>query len=77
MPSESICGSIAEMLIQLGRNLGLSVVAEGVEDPRQTQILHTLDGPTAQNFSSRALSPPALYEWLAESTPARIDWEYR
>ena len=57
--------SIAEMVIQLGRNLGLSVIAEGVEDKRQAQILSTLGCPLAQGFLfSRPLSPQALREWL-------------
>ena len=57
--------SIAEMVIQLGRNLGLSVIAEGVEDERQAQILSTLGCPLAQGYLfSRPLSPAALREWL-------------
>lgn len=65
--------SIAEMVIQLGRNLGLSVVAEGVEDERQAQILQALGCPMAQGFLfARPMSPPALYDWLTESTPAHI-----
>ena len=55
--------SIAEMVIQLGRNLGLSVIAEGVEDERQAQILRELGCPLAQGFLySRPLSPEALLE---------------
>jgi predicted signal transduction protein with EAL and GGDEF domain len=45
--------SIAEMVIQLGRNLGLSVIAEGVEDERQAQILHALGCPLAQGYPVR------------------------
>ncbi|GAB3386883.1 GGDEF/EAL domain-containing response regulator [Massilia agri] len=57
--------SIAEMVIQLGRNLGLSVIAEGVEDERQAHILRSLGCPLAQGFLfSRPLSPEALLEWL-------------
>jgi EAL domain-containing protein (putative c-di-GMP-specific phosphodiesterase class I) len=57
--------SIAEMVIQLGRNLGLSVIAEGVEDERQAQILHALGCPLAQGYLfSRPLSPEALLDWL-------------
>jgi diguanylate cyclase (GGDEF)-like protein len=57
--------SIAEMVIQLGRNLGLSVIAEGVEDQRQAQILQALGCPLAQGFLfSRPLSPEQLLEWL-------------
>ena len=64
--------SIAEMVIQLGRNLGLSVVAEGVEDERQAQLLRALGCPMAQGFLfARPMSPPALYDWLREHSPAR------
>lgn len=57
--------SIAAMVIQLGRNLGLSVIAEGVEDERQAQILHALGCPLAQGYLfSRPQSPQALLEWL-------------
>ena len=59
--------SIAEMVIQLGRNLGLSVIAEGVEDERQAHILRSLGCPLAQGFLfSRPLTPEALMEWLGK-----------
>jgi diguanylate cyclase (GGDEF)-like protein len=57
--------SIAEMVIELGRNLGLSIIAEGVEDERQAQILQALGCPLAQGFLfARPLAPEALIEWL-------------
>jgi EAL domain-containing protein (putative c-di-GMP-specific phosphodiesterase class I) len=57
--------SIAAMIVQLGRNLGLSVIAEGVEDERQAQILYSLGCPLAQGYLfSRPLSPQGLLEWL-------------
>ena len=57
--------SIAEMVVQLGRNLGLSVVAEGVEDERQAQKLQELGCPLAQGFLfARPMAVPALYDWL-------------
>ncbi|MBD8542796.1 EAL domain-containing protein [Oxalobacteraceae sp. CFBP 8761] len=61
--------SIAQMVVQLGRNLGLSVIAEGVEDERQAQILRELGCPLAQGFLySRPLSPEALLAWLADES---------
>jgi diguanylate cyclase (GGDEF)-like protein len=58
--------SIAGMIIQLGRNLGLSIIAEGVEDERQAQILHALGCPLAQGYLfSRPLSPEGLLAWLS------------
>jgi diguanylate cyclase (GGDEF)-like protein len=58
--------SIAEMVIQLGRNLGLSIIAEGVEDERQAQILGALGCTLAQGFLyARPLPPAELLSWLA------------
>ncbi|MGK5019759.1 GGDEF/EAL domain-containing response regulator [Janthinobacterium sp. LB2P10] len=57
--------SIAEMVIQLGRNLGLGVIAEGVEDERQAQILQALGCPMAQGFLfARPMTARALEAWL-------------
>ncbi|CDG82890.1 EAL domain-containing response regulator [Janthinobacterium agaricidamnosum] len=57
--------SIAEMVIQLGRNLGLSIIAEGVEDERQAQILQSLGCPLAQGFLfARPMTAGALHAWL-------------
>ncbi len=61
--------SIAEMVIQLGRNLGLSVIAEGVEDERQAQILQALGCPLAQGFLfARPMASTVLTDWL-NNTP--------
>ena len=63
--------SIAEMVIQLGRNLGLIVVAEGVEDERQAQILQALGCPLAQGFLfARPMPAQELYSWLGKRTDA-------
>ena len=60
--------SIAEMVIQLGRNLGLSVVAEGVEDERQAQILATLGCPLAQGYLfARPMTVEQLTTWLKDN----------
>jgi len=65
-------GSIAQMVVQLGRNLGLSVIAEGVEDERQAQILRQLGCPLAQGYLyARPLSPEVLLEWLARNQATR------
>ncbi|MGJ7916671.1 putative bifunctional diguanylate cyclase/phosphodiesterase [Massilia sp. LXY-6] len=64
--------SIAEMVIELGRSLGLSIVAEGVEDERQAQILQALGCPLAQGFLfSRPLAPEALLAWLGADALTR------
>jgi diguanylate cyclase (GGDEF)-like protein len=64
--------SIAEMVIELGRNLGLSIIAEGVEDEVQAQILQSLGCPLAQGYLfARPLTPQALIEWLGSDALTR------
>jgi diguanylate cyclase (GGDEF)-like protein len=59
--------SIAEMIIQLGRNLELPVIAEGVENERQSEILTSLGCPFAQGFLfARPMTQDALLEWLQQ-----------
>ena len=66
--SSSRGSSIAEMVIQLGRNLGLSVVAEGVEDERQAHILSTLGCPLAQGYLfARPMTVDQLTSWLKDN----------
>ncbi|MBY0243524.1 MAG: EAL domain-containing protein [Burkholderiaceae bacterium] len=65
--------SIAEMVIQLGRNLGLAVIAEGVEDERQAQILQSLGCPLAQGFLfARPMTADALNGWLSNDALAGV-----
>jgi len=50
----------------------LSVIAEGVEDERQAQILRQLGCPLAQGYLyARPLSPEGLLEWLARNRASR------
>ncbi|WP_420474160.1 EAL domain-containing protein [Noviherbaspirillum sp. ST9] len=66
--SSSRGSSIAEMVIQLGRNLGLSVVAEGVEDERQASILASLGCPLAQGYLfARPMTVDQLTTWLKDN----------
>ncbi|XLZ71625.1 EAL domain-containing protein [Massilia sp. SR12] len=65
--------SIAEMVVQLGRNLGLAVIAEGVEDERQAQILHNLGCPLGQGFLfARPMTIEALSGWLSNDALAGV-----
>nr|WP_220808925.1 EAL domain-containing protein [Noviherbaspirillum aridicola] len=58
--------SIAEMVVQLGRNLGMSIVAEGVEDEHQAQILRELGCPLAQGYLfARPMAIDQLMSWLS------------
>ncbi|HEV2609581.1 MAG TPA: EAL domain-containing protein [Noviherbaspirillum sp.] len=57
--------SIAEMVIQLGRNLGMTVIAEGVEHERQADKLAALGCPLAQGYLfARPMPRAQLIEWL-------------
>jgi EAL domain-containing protein (putative c-di-GMP-specific phosphodiesterase class I) len=64
--------SIAEMVIALGRNLGLSVVAEGVEDELQARVLQQLGCPLAQGFLfARPMGAGELSAWLSGQSALR------
>jgi EAL domain-containing protein (putative c-di-GMP-specific phosphodiesterase class I) len=66
MQEEAGDAAIVRSTIDLGRNLGLRVVAEGVEDDEILARLRELQCPTAQGF---AISPPlpaaAFLEWMS------------
>jgi len=56
---------IPEMVIQLGRRLGLSIIAEGVEDLAQAQRLLELGCHEAQGYYfARPMEVGPLIEWL-------------
>ena len=59
-------GGLAEMIVELGRTLGLKVVAEGVETAAQRQRLVDLGCHELQGFLfSPPLAVDALDDWLA------------
>lgn len=63
--------SIAEMIIQLGRNLNLMVIAEGVEDERQAAILIALGCPLAQGYLfAEPMNAADLADWLRQQDQA-------
>jgi len=62
---------IVRSTIDLARDLGLEVVAEGVEGEEVLERLRALRCHEAQGFHlSRPLPPAALVDWLAERRPA-------
>jgi EAL domain-containing protein (putative c-di-GMP-specific phosphodiesterase class I) len=70
---------IVRSTIDLGRNLGLQVVAEGVESEAVWSDLARLNCDLAQGYYlSRPIPPEALAEWLlarpepAGSAPAAV-----
>ena len=60
---------IVRSTIDLGRNVGLGVVAEGVEDPEVLQRLRELGCDVAQGYlMSRPIPADELTAWLTEFT---------
>jgi diguanylate cyclase (GGDEF)-like protein len=65
MVSDEEISTIVRSTIDLGHNLGLQVVAEGVEDAAVWDMLRTLGCDDAQGyFMSRPLEPVALANWI-------------
>ncbi len=59
---------IVSSLFELGHNLGLVVVAEGVEDTITWQLLQELGCDIGQGFyMSRPIAVSDFNEWLVES----------
>jgi EAL domain-containing protein (putative c-di-GMP-specific phosphodiesterase class I) len=55
---------IVDSIVELGHKLGLSVVAEGVENLEAWRVLESLRCDLAQGyFLSRPLSPSDLFAW--------------
>lgn len=63
--------SIAAMIISLGHNLDLTVIAEGVEDETQASILTELGCPQAQGFLfGKPMTPDLFMEWMKNNRSA-------
>ena len=59
-------GPIANMIVGLGKNLGLDVIAEGVETEAQLEYLRQQGCDIAQGYLyARPESPEDLTPWLA------------
>jgi diguanylate cyclase (GGDEF)-like protein/PAS domain S-box-containing protein len=69
---------IVRSTIDLGRNLGLQVVAEGVETERAWEELNDLGCTLAQGYYlSRPVPAAELTEWLLRRPPAEADTRVR
>jgi EAL domain-containing protein (putative c-di-GMP-specific phosphodiesterase class I) len=65
MATDEEISTIVRSTIDLGHNLGLQVVAEGVEDAVVWEMLRTLGCDEAQGyFMSEPLAPLALANWI-------------
>jgi len=66
LDSDQSGARIAEMVIQLGKRLGMRVLAEGVEDASQLQTLIDLGCNEAQGwYYAKAMQEDELSGWLA------------
>jgi hypothetical protein len=64
--SDSAADAIAAAVINLGHALGLSVIAEGVENEEQLTVLRALRCDRAQGYLwSTPQAPEPLVEWMA------------
>ncbi len=58
-------GHIAAMVIELGRNLRMTVIAEGIEDENQATILRKMGCHEGQGYLyARPMPAPDLVDWL-------------
>ena len=72
MGADASDAAIVRATIDLGRGLGLQVVAEGVEDDAALASLELLRCDVAQGFGlSRPLPADQLERWLADRSAAR------
>ena len=69
---------IARHIVHLGIDLGLRVVAEGVEDERTLRVLRTLECEIAQGFHvSRPLPEEELGAWLEQNASSFLKRDAR
>ena len=68
--------AVVTAIIALARSLGLRVIAEGVENLRQMEVLHRLGCGVMQGFLfSRAVPPDELERWLQNTVlPRKAPW---
>ncbi|UUX97570.1 bifunctional diguanylate cyclase/phosphodiesterase [Aquabacterium sp. J223] len=68
--------AVVTAIIALARSLGIRVVAEGVENLRQMDVLHRLGCTVMQGFLfSRPIPPDDLEQWLKQTVlPRKAPW---
>jgi EAL domain-containing protein (putative c-di-GMP-specific phosphodiesterase class I) len=70
LPANANDAVIVRAVIDLGHNLGMHVVAEGVEDACTCTLLSQLDCDIAQGYYiSRPLPAAVFTAWLADQSP--------
>jgi len=68
--------AVVTAIIALARSLGLRVIAEGVENLRQMEVLHRLGCGVMQGFLfSRPIPPDDIERWLEQTVlPRKAPW---
>jgi len=68
--------AVVTAIIALARSLGLRVIAEGVENLRQMEVLHRLGCGIMQGFLfSRPQPPEDIEAWLQQTVlPRKAPW---
>ena len=57
--------AIVKSTLDLGKTMGLEVVAEGVENAQQAQLLKAMDCPSIQGYYlAKPMSVTKLEQWL-------------
>jgi diguanylate cyclase (GGDEF)-like protein/PAS domain S-box-containing protein len=62
---------LTRTIVRLGRDLGLAVVAEGIERPEQLELLREVGCPRGQGYLVARPMPPTRVEGLIRNTMAR------
>ena len=69
LPHDRRAFAVVKAMAQLGRELGMTVVAEGVEDPAQIEALREAGADAIQGFvHARAMPEETLLQWLQQRT---------
>ena len=71
--SDLVGGAIARMVVDLGRILNMTIIAEGIETQQQAQVLQDMGCQEGQGyFYARPMAPPELHAWLAARNNAPV-----
>ena len=69
LPEDSRSFSVVKAMVQLGKDLGMTVIAEGVENKEQMEILRELSVDGIQGYYyARPMDVEALSSWLKDRT---------
>jgi EAL domain-containing protein (putative c-di-GMP-specific phosphodiesterase class I) len=69
LPEDSRSFSVVKAMVQLGKDLGMTVIAEGVENKEQMELLRELSVDGIQGYYyARPMDVEALSSWLKDRT---------